>query len=416
MSSMILAFFLIEVDSNVKDEWLVAYPRIFGLGADGSRGMLTAIAGSMLTVSALAFSLTLSIIAQASGQYTPRILRNFMRDKVNQFILGYFVSVYAYCLIILRTIRGTDEIQFVPSLGVVVGLILAIGGIVVLIYFIHHIASSLQVSNIITNIETETSEVIKKIFPEQMGEEAEEKEIISARKMEERVNWYGVKSLLSGYIQYVDTDGLMEFADENKLVLRMEYGIGQFVAEDTTLISSTKSIDEDSTVTLNSFFHIYSYRTIEQDVGYGIRQIVDIALKALSPGVNDTTTAINCIDYLAIIVGKIADRKFPTLTRVKDGEIRVFVKSPSFRNYMEAAFDQIRINGKTNLAVFSRLLKAFSIVGKKTISKERKEIVKEHILLTKEFAEETLQTKYEKKLLKELVSKELQKIRLTLRY
>lgn len=334
-----------------------------------------------------------------------------MRDKVNQFILGYFVSVYAYCLIILRTIRGTDEMQFVPSLGVVGGLILAIGGIIVLIYFTHHIASSLQVSNIITDIETETSEVIKKIFPEQMGEEAEEEEIISARKMEERVNWYGVESLSSGYIQYVDTDGLMEFAAENNLLLRMEHGIGQFVAEGTALVSSTKSIDENSTMTLNSFFHVHPYRTIEQDAGYGIRQIVDIALKALSPGVNDTTTAIICIDYLATIVGKIADRRLPTLTRIKDGEIRVFVKTPSFRNYMEAAFNQIRINGKTNIAVFSRLIKALSIVGEKAISKERKKIVKEHILLTKEFAEETLQTKYEKKLLKELVSEELKKIR-----
>ncbi len=132
---------------------------------------------------------------------------------------------------------------------------------------------------------------------------------------------------------------------------------------------STKSIDEDSIDTLNSFFHVYPYRTIEQDANYGIRQIVDIALKALSLGVNDTTTAINCIDYLAIIVGKIAERKLPALVRVKDGETRVFVKSPRFRDYMEIVFDQIRINGKTNLAVFSRLLNAFSIVGEKTISK-----------------------------------------------
>ena len=169
-------------------------------------------------------------------------------------------------------------------------------------------------------------------------------------------------------------------------------------------------MDEDSTCTLNSFFNIYPYRTIEQDAGYGIRQIVDIALKALSPGVNDTTTAINCIDYLAVIVGKIAERKLPDIVRFKDGEIRVYVKSPSFRKYMGEAFDQIRINGKTNLAIFSRLLKALSIVGEKARSKERKEIVKEHIILTKEFAEETLQTKYEKNILKKLVSKELKKI------
>ncbi len=409
--SIVMAFGLIEIDSRIKREWLAAYPRIFGLGADGSRGMLTAIAGSMLTVAALAFSLTLSIIAQASGQYTPRILRNFMRDRVNQFILGYFVSVFAYCLIILRTIRGADEIKFVPSFGVIVGLILAIGGIIVLIYFIHHIATSLQVTEIVKDIEEETLKVIEQIFPEQMGEGADEAVKERAEDVEELVHWYGVDSLLSGYIQYVDTDGLLDFACENDLYLRMEHGIGQFVAEGTTLVSSSKSVDEDTTSTVNAFYNIYRYRTIEQDVGYGIRQIVDIALKALSPGINDTTTAIICIDYLAVIIGKIADRKLPTDTRIKDGEIRVFVKSPTFRKYMETAFDQIRINGKANLAIFKRLLKALSIIAERTTSDGRKKIVEEQINLIKEFADETLQTEYERKQLDKLVSKELSKIK-----
>lgn len=411
VSSMILAFFLIEIDSNIKEEWLVEYPRIFGLGADGSRGMLTAIAGSMLTVAALAFSLTLSIIAHASGQYTPRILRNFMRDKINQFILGYFVSVYAYCLIILRTIRGADEMQFVPSLGVVVGLILAIGGIVVLIYFIHHIASSLQVTNIITKIEAETTEVIEKIFPERMGNEAEEEQIIKAEKMKKLVDWHGVKSLQSGYIQFVDTESLIEFAADHNLLFNMEYSIGQFVTEGTAIISATKKLDEEATNTINNFFNIFPYRTIEQDAGYGIRQIVDIALKALSPGINDTTTAINCLDYLAVIVGKIADRKLPTLVRIKDGEIRVYAKSPTFQEYMEVAFDQIRINGKANLAIFLRLLKVLSIIGEKTRSTERRALVRAHIILTKEYAEETLQTNYEKKILEKAADIDLKKIR-----
>lgn len=411
IGSIILAFFLIEVDSNLEREWLVAYPRIFGLGADGSRGMLTAIAGSMLTVAALAFSLTLSIIAQASGQYTPRILRNFMRDRVNQFVLGYFVSVFAYCLIILRTIRGADEIKFVPSLGVVIGLLLAIGGIIVLIYFIHHIASSLQVTNIINGIEVETSEVIEQIFPERMGEEAEEAELERARKLEETLDWYSVESLYSGYIQYADTEGLINFAVENNIIVRMEYGIGQFVAEGTTLVSVSKEPDGYWVNAINENFNIYRYRTIEQDVGFGIRQIVDIALKALSPGINDTTTAIICIDYLAVIVGKIADRKLPTTTRLKNEEVRVFVKSPSFRGFIESAFDQIRINGKANLAVFLRLLKALSIVGEKATSKERKSLIEDHLVLTKEFADETLQTDYEKRIFNEVFSKELRKIK-----
>ncbi len=407
IGSIILAFLLITIDSNIKREWLIAYPRIFGLGSDGSRGMLTAIAGSMLTVAALAFAMTLSAISQASAQYSPRILRNFMRDRINQFILGYFVSVFAYCLIILLTIRGVDEIKFVPSLSVIVGLLLAIGGIVVLIYFIHHIASSLEVTNIVKAIEEETVAIIDNIFPEEMGEEADTQEIQRAEEIEETVDWYGVNSLFDGYIQYADTEGLIDFAIENDLYLRMEYGIGQFVSEGTKLVSVSKKNVDDWGNEINSHYNIYRYRTIEQDVGYGIRQIVDIALKALSPGINDTTTAIICIDYLAVIVGRIATRKLPTSTRVKDGEIRVYVKSPSFRNFVETAFDQIRISGKANLAIFLRVIKALSIIGEKTTSKARKEVIEQQIVLTRDFAEETLQTNYEKKVLEDLVSRKL---------
>lgn len=409
--SIFLAIGLVEVSSNIKTEWLFKYPRIFGLGADGSRGMLTAIAGSMLTVATLAFSLTLSIIAQASGQYTPRILRNFMRDKVNQFILGYFVSVFAYSLIILRTIRGGDEDPFVPSVAVLFGLILALGGIIVLIFFIHHIATSLQVTNIIKDIEEDTVRIIDNLFPERVGNEAEEFDKERAEELEDITHWYGVDSLLNGYIQFIDSEGLMDFAVEKNLLIRMEYGVGQFVAEGTDLISISKEPDKDWIREINSYYNIFRYRTITQDVGYGIGQIVDIALKALSPGINDTTTALNCMDYLAVIVGRIGERQMPSRIRAENGEIRLFVKSPDFEQFMDTAFEQIRINAKANLAVFLRLLKAYSIIGEKVSDESRIETIEKHLVLTNEFANETLQTQYEKKVFNELYSKQLKKIK-----
>lgn len=410
--SIILAIVLIELDSRVSRELLIEYPRIFGLGADGSRGMLTAIAGSMLTVATLAFSLTLSIIAQASGQYTPRILRNFMRDRVNQFILGYFVSVFAYSLIILRTIRGGDEdIKFVPSLGVAVGLLLALGGIIVLIYFIHHIASSLQVTNIIRDIQLDTSEAVDVIFPETLGKGAEEENIQKVEEIAEHVSWYQVPTLLSGYIQFVDTDGLMEFSIEKDLFVKMEYGIGEFVVEGTTLISITKEPDEEDINKINSYFNIFRYRTITQDTGYGIRQIVDIALKALSPGVNDTTTSLSCIDYLAIIVSELAERKLPEHTRKKDGKTRVFVKAPDFAEYMETAFDQIRVDGSGSLAVYKRMLRAMHTIAQRSRnSKNRYNIVLKHMELTRDAAEKTLDSEYEKRKFREFYSQIKQKV------
>ncbi len=402
-ASIALALLLIDAESLVERKWLLNYPRLFGLGADGSRGMLTAIASSMLTVAALAFSLTLTALTQASGQYTPRILRNFMSDRINQFILGYFVSVFAYCLIVLRTIRGVEEIKFVPSLAVMGGLILAIGGILVLIYFIHHIASSLQVSQIIGNIVEETKEAIDTLFPKELGAPAKENEKIEARRLESFKDWRKIPALKSGYIQYVDTAEMTNWARENNFIIKMERGIGQFIGKGAALASLTgeaanfeRDVNDETHQSLNKFFSIDRHRTIEQDIGFGIRQIVDIALKALSPGINDTTTAVTCIDFLSVIIGDIAEKEFPEIVRVKDGKLCVLVKSSDFREFIETAFDQIRISGKANQAIFERLLSALAFVAEKSNSQTRREIVREQVELIADFAEETLQTDYEK--------------------
>ncbi len=409
--SIILALLLIDAQSLVDREMLLKYPRLFGLGADGSRGMLTAIASSMLTVAALAFSLTLAALAQASAQYSPRILRNFMRDRINQFVLGYFVSVFAYCLIVLRTIRGADELTFVPSLAVMGGLVLAIGGIVVLIYFIHHIATSLQVSHIIGGIVDETREAVETLFPKEMGKPAEKPEKTEAQIIKTYKNWCKIPAQASGYIQYVDTDQLTEWARENGFIVKMERGIGQFVGKRSALVSLTddarnfeEKITDETETEINNLFSINRYRTIEQDIGFGIRQIVDIALKALSPGINDTTTAVTCIDFLGVIVGEIAGKQLPEPVRIKDGKIRVLVKADDFRQYVETAFDQIRINGKANQAIFERLIEALNFVGGNAINEERRQVVREQIELIKEFAEQSLQTKYEKQKVQEAIA------------
>ncbi len=410
VGSIVLALILIDAQSLVDREMLLKYPRLFGLGADGSRGMLTAIASSMLTVAALVFSMTLAALAQASAQYSPRILRNFMRDRINQFVLGYFVSVFAYCLIVLRTIRGADELTFVPSLAVMGGLILAIGGIVVLIYFIHHIATSLQISHIIGSIVDETKEAVETLFPKEMGKPAEKPEKTEAQMIETYKNWRKIPAQASGYIQYVDTDQLTEWAQENDLIVKMERGIGQFVGKGAALVSLTgdgqnyeKNINEETEEEINNLFSINRYRTIEQDIGFGIRQIVDIALKALSPGINDTTTAITCIDFLGIIVGEIAGKELPEPVRIKDGKICVMVKANGFCEFVKTAFDQIRINGKANQAIFQRLLEALTYVAENTQKEERLQIVREQIGLIREFAEQTLQTDYEKQKVQETI-------------
>ncbi len=397
--SIALALGLIEIDSRIKPEWLNDFPRTFGAGADGSRGMLSAIAGSMITVAGLTFSLTLAAIAQTSSQYTSRVLRNFMRDRTNQFVLGSFVSIFAYCLIVLRTIRGGDEGRFIPSIAVLFGLLLALLSIGVLILFIHHIASSLQASTIISKVADETSEAIEHLFPTDMGDEADEAE---KRQFDEELAhrlWQTVTANRIGYIQGVDVDALFEFAREHQIIIRMEHGIGDFLTEKSPLVSIAvegEAFSDDAKNKMREIYNINHFRTVDQDVEFGVRQIVDIAMKALSPGINDTTTAIFCVDYLGAILEQLACRRIETPYR-KDGEaVRLVSKSPTFAKFVATAFDQIRINAEGNAAILERQLKALINTARCTKTASRTQVLRDHVRLIAEQAARTLETDYEK--------------------
>ena len=168
--SIVFAVALIEVDSGGSELWLARWPRIFGAGVEGARGMLSTIAGSMMTVVGVTFSMILVVLALASSQYTSRILRNFMRSRITQVVLGIFAGIFTYSLIVLRTIRGGDEGAFVPSLALFFGFVLALGGVVALMFFIHHIASSIQASSIIASVAQDTIAAIDRLFPETLGQ------------------------------------------------------------------------------------------------------------------------------------------------------------------------------------------------------------------------------------------------------
>lgn len=400
--AILLAFTLVFIDLRIEHDWLEAYPLLFGAGSDGARGVLTAIAGSMITVAGLIFSLTLSTLAQVSSQYTPRVLRNFMSDRANQMVLGFFVSIFVYCLIVLRTIRGGDEGSFIPSLAVLMGLVLALVSIGVLIFFIHHIANSIQASNIVRNATEETEAAIKRLFPEQIGQEADANEAQDLLRQAGQLTWLTVPSRANGYVQSVDDEGLLDLARNLHGVIRMEHGIGDFVARGAALASvavyqgEVPVLDDALTDRINERFGLGSQRTIEQDAGFGLRQIVDIALKALSPGINDTTTAIISVDHLGALVAQLAGRQLAGPLRTDNNRVRVVAVRPSFEKFVTTAFDQIRICADGNAAVYLRLLTALSVVGQRTKDPRRTLVLRRQRGLIGEAAERTLQTEYER--------------------
>ncbi|MBA3890759.1 MAG: DUF2254 domain-containing protein [Gemmatimonadaceae bacterium] len=384
-----LAVVLIIASGHVDDEVLARWPRLFGADAGSSRDMLATIAGSIITVAGVTFSITMITVTQASAQYTPRILRNFMRDRPSQVTLGGLAGVFTYCLVVLRTIRGGDESLFVPALAVLTGFILAVVSVGLLIYFVHHTASSLQASSIIDRVVKDTYGAIDRLFPSEVGDAAAVDAVPAAAHLLDTYTWLPVTSSSSGYVQAIDPDALLDAASERNIVIRVERTIGQFVIEGGALASIAT---RDGTPTdprpagIRSAFTVGNFRTVEQDPDYGIHQLSDIAVKALSPSINDPTTALSCIDYLAAALSRAAALRSESPWRVRDGELRVIVHGPTFRSLLDRAFDEIRRYGEGNAAVLHRLLDALERLERRTGDPGRRRHLLMHVELVTEAA------------------------------
>jgi len=398
-ASIAVAMALVEADSVWFDLWLGQWPRLFGSGAEGARQMLSTLAGSMMTVMGITFSMTLLALALASSQYTSRVLRNFMRSRVTQVTLGIFAGIFAYCLVVLRTIRGGGgvEVEFVPNLAVFFAFASALGGVGVLIFFIHHIASSIQASSIIASVAEETNASIDRLLPETLGLDADEDQGQVLESLDAR-SWYSVPAAVSGYIQSVSSDALLRLARESRTIVRMEHGIGAFVVQDTALVSVALTYPPDQTLidALNGAYSIGRHRTVDQDPAFGIRQIVDMALKALSPGVNDTSTAVICVDYLTAILARLAGRQFPPAYYREGDALRVIAIVPTFADLLAEAFDQIRGSAEVNVAILARMLGALGAIGSLTTLPSHVRVLDEQVQWIVELADRTIQSTHDR--------------------
>jgi uncharacterized membrane protein len=398
LDAVVLAILLITLDTSVDLHLAARWTLLFGAGAAGARGLLTTVANSMITVAGLVFSITLVALSLTSSQYSSRVIRNFMRDRVNQWVLGTFLGIFAYCLMVLRTIREGTEGAFVPTLAVLAGLLLAFVGIAVLIHFIHHIATSIQASSIVATAAQETLAAADHLFPEALGEDDDEGADDNLASALARQPWSAVPSSKTGYIESFDLDALLDVARTLETLLRMEHGVGDFVVAGTPLVSllDPGDLDEATTARLNAVYVIGRQRTVEQDVAFGIRQIVDVAMKALSPGINDTTTAVMCVDYLAAILTRLAARRIETPDRLDEGALRVIVRGASFEGLLSEAFDQIRQSAEGNAAILLRLLGALHTIAGVTLSPNRRWVLQHKVDEIAEAAERSIASPHDR--------------------
>lgn len=350
LATMGLAIGLVELDYRVDETLKQWSPRWFDNSPEGALGILQAVAGSMATVAGVVFSVTIVALALASTQYTTRVLRNFMRDRLNQSMLGIFIGVYLYSLFVMRAISGSSG-AFVPSLALLGAVALAAVASVVFIFFIHHISSSIQASELAKAITKETQAALDIEFPLQSA-------AWQISDTTDALAWQPIPATDLGYIQTVDMQALVDLACEHDTIVRMECGVGDFVATGWTIasVAGSKPPNAEMVDKINHIYAVDSFRTIDQDAAFGFRQLVDMALKALSPGINDTTTAVTCIEHLSALLSHCAARPAPAPYLLHDGVLRLIAQSHSFACLVSLSFEQIMENAKSNTETLLRLM------------------------------------------------------------
>jgi uncharacterized membrane protein len=236
------------------------------------------------------------------------------------------------------------------------------------------------------------------LFPKEMGENEDEDGDDNLRASLANQPWFAVPVRKTGYIENIDINVLLEVARKLGTILRMECGIGEFVIEGAPLVSviNPDGLDDEAAAELNAAYVISRQRTVETNAAFGIRQIVDIALKALSPGINDTTTAVMCVDYLAAILVRLASRRIATPHRFDQGELRVLARGPRFESLLSEAYDQIRQNAIGNVAVMSRMLSALQTIASLTADPSRRLALCERVDWIAELAERTIASPYDR--------------------
>ena len=364
-----LAFGMVWMDHAIGDRRLDAAAWIYTGSAEGARSLLSTLASAMITVAGVVFSITIVALTLASSQLGPRLLRNFMRDLGNQVTLGTFIATFVYCLLVVRSVRGSSGAEFVPHVSVSVAIALALTSLGVLIYFIHHAATSIQAPNVIAAVGAELEQAIDRIFPETIGVEAvpgagdlDDAASPSTGQSEARP----VASEGTGYVQVIDEERLMGLAVEHDVVVHLLRRPGHFVAPHLPIASVRPAARCDDTLAaaIRDTAVVGSQRTVAQDVEFAIDQLVEVAVRALSPGVNDPFTAIQCVERLGAALARLADRRIPSpYRRDAAGRLRVIAYPWTFEALLDAALNQIRQHARSSVAVSMALLQAIASVA-----------------------------------------------------
>jgi uncharacterized membrane protein len=347
-AAVLAAFLLVALDRELSEEPSFT----FGGTPEGARSVLSTIAQSMLTFTGLVFSVTMLVLQLASSQLSPRVMRTFLRDRGNQVVLGLFVATFLYTLLVLREVRGgSDEVDtFVPAVAVWSAFALLVASVAAFIWYIDHMAHAIRASTVIEAIWSESVAAVDRLYPDPFDPAAD-----PDRRPEPEGPATDIRSEEAGVVVGVDTDRLLELAAEHDGVIVVAPRVGEFVPEGGRLATGWGAWDDDAKDEVRGAIGQANERTMEQDVGFGLRQLVDVAVRALSPGINDPTTAAQALDRIHDILRRLAGRAYPARVVEVDGRVRLVRPIDTFADHLSLALDEIRLSGRSQVQVVRRL-------------------------------------------------------------
>lgn len=348
----------------------------FSTTAEAARSTLSSVAGATIALAGVVFSITVLTLSIASSQFGSRLVRNVMSDSIADLVIGQYVGTSLYCLLVLQTVRENKNgaEAFTPQIGTAVGLILGLICMGMLILFIHHVATAMQAPTIITAVARDLDVAVDRLFPERIGERPDEEDAqpLTVEEIQNELseNNITVPSQYEGYIEGIDGESLVTLACEAEGVIELMCKPGDFVTREKLLAriwlpeqkEKTDAMSESYINSVNRVIITGPRRTPRQDVGYAARELVEMAVRALSPGINDPFTAMSCIDRLSGSLGRLAERSLPALIRRdSDGIPRVLItRADGFAEVLNQSFGQIREYGASSTAVSLTMLKALT--------------------------------------------------------
>jgi len=344
VGAVVLAVVMVRLDRSTESATIVG----FGGGPESARSVLSTVAASTITFAGLVFSITVLALQLASGQFSPRVLRTFLRDRAGKVTLGITIGTFTYSLLVLQSVRSEASRggEFVPSLAVSASLLFAIVAVGAFIQYIHHISQSIQASRILDAVAEETTEAIARLSQREPG-----------APPPTSVSWIATCAVShDGVVVRADEPALVDLAAANGCMFELVPAVGDSIADGMPLIRTTATISGAAAREAVRAIDVAPERTMQQDVAFGLRQLVDVAERALSPGVNDPTTAVQAIDRIHAALRRLAT--VPLGQRwVADQEAqpRLSIREPAWDDLVSLGFDEIRRSGEGSLQVSRRL-------------------------------------------------------------